>query len=149
MVARKKRVPAVLDTNVFVRNFKSQNKSSPNRRIIQLWLQENRLQLVVSDDVVSEYLATFTEVVEMEADRLHRWREHFKADDRCTRVNLGPRYWASRDPDDNVFLATARAGNAKYLVTNDRDLLDLPDDFKRMLPFAIVTPREFLDEFEQ
>lgn len=32
---------------------------------------------------------------------------------------------ASRDPDDNVVLATAITGRAKFLVTNDRDLLEL------------------------
>lgn len=31
-----------------------------------------------------------------------------------------------RDPDDNKFLAAAVAGGATLLVTDDRDLLDLP-----------------------
>lgn len=33
----------------------------------------------------------------------------------------------SRDPKDNIFLATAKAANANYLVSADRDLLDLKD----------------------
>jgi predicted nucleic acid-binding protein len=59
-------------------------------------------------------------------------------------VNLARRDIASRDKDDNVFLSTARAGKAKYLLTNDRDLLDLPAATKSRLPFAVLRPAEFL-----
>lgn len=31
----------------------------------------------------------------------------------------------SRDPKDDIFLATAKAGRADYLVSEDRDLLDI------------------------
>jgi predicted nucleic acid-binding protein len=61
-----------------------------------------------------------------------------------TLVNLGRRDDDCRDSDDNVFLSTARAGKAKYLVTNDRDLLDLPESVRRALPFLIKKPDEFL-----
>ncbi len=54
MSARKHRLPVVVDTNVFVRSFKTRTKSSPNRRVIRLWLIERRLQLIVSNDVVAE-----------------------------------------------------------------------------------------------
>jgi len=42
----------------------------------------------------------------------------------------------SRDPDDNLFVATAVAARAKFLVTQDRDLLVLEKPFG----VAIVTP---------
>jgi putative PIN family toxin of toxin-antitoxin system len=42
----------------------------------------------------------------------------------------------SRDPDDNLFVATAAAAAAKFLVTQDRDLLVLGKPFG----IAIVTP---------
>ena len=41
-----------------------------------------------------------------------------------------------RDPDDNLFVATAMAARAKYLVTQDRDLLVLGKPFG----IAIITP---------
>lgn len=63
---------------------------------------------------------------------------------RVTTVNLARRDEASRDPDDNVFLSTARAGKADYLVTNDHDLLDIPDSIQGALPFSIVKPSELL-----
>lgn len=42
----------------------------------------------------------------------------------------------SRDPDDHLFVATALAAGAKFLVTQDRDLLVLEKPFG----IAIVTP---------
>jgi putative PIN family toxin of toxin-antitoxin system len=48
----------------------------------------------------------------------------------------------SRDPDDNLFVATAAAGQAAYLVTQDRDLLVLEKPFG----VAIVTPVELLKQ---
>lgn len=144
MSARKQRIHVVLDTNVFVRNFKSRSKSSANRKIIRLWLLEKRLQLVVSPEVVAEYLEIFAEILEMDLQTIQEWRKRFVDDPRVTTVKTGRPYKESRDPDDNVFLSAARAGNAKYLISNDRDLLDIPEPIQRTLPFLIVRPDEFL-----
>jgi putative PIN family toxin of toxin-antitoxin system len=48
----------------------------------------------------------------------------------------------SRDPDDNLFVATAAAAKAAFLVTQDRDLLVLEKPFG----VAIVTPAELLKQ---
>lgn len=42
----------------------------------------------------------------------------------------------SRDPDDNLFVATAMAARAKFLVSQDRDLLVLEKPYG----IAIMTP---------
>jgi putative PIN family toxin of toxin-antitoxin system len=148
MSARKYRVPVVLDTNVFVRNFKSRSEFSPNRRIVRLWLLQRTLQLIVSDEVVAEYLEIFHEILAMDPDTVEDWRDRFANDPRSSLVKLARRDRLSRDPDDSVFLSTARAGKAKYLVTNDRDLLDLPQYLQKTLPFAILTPYHFLKQLE-
>lgn len=147
MVARRKRTPVVVDTNVFIRSFKARSNKNPNRRIIRLWLLEKRLQLIVSDELIQEYLGVFLDVLDMHEETVTAWQQRFD-DNRSTVVNLGKRYTESRDPDDNLLLATARSGRADYLVTNDRDLLELPAAFCRTLPFAIVTPETFLAEWE-
>jgi putative PIN family toxin of toxin-antitoxin system len=147
MVAKKKRVAVVLDTNVLIRNFHSSNPASPNKRVFRIWWQVRQLQLIVSTEVLNEYIMTFRDVLELDPEGATVWHERFETDSRCTLVNLGRRFTESRDPDDNVFLATAAAGSADYLITNDRDLLDLPPDFQKKLPFAIVTPKQFLDEW--
>ncbi len=49
-----------------------------------------------------------------------------------------------RDPRDDFLLVAALFGNADYLVTGDRDLLDIRHELE---PPRIVTPVEFLDLF--
>jgi putative PIN family toxin of toxin-antitoxin system len=148
MPVRKQRVVVVADTNLLVRSFKARSNANPNRRIIRLWLLERRLQLVVSRELVEEYLAIFSQVLGMAPALIEEWRLRFAEDSRVTVVRLGRRYTYSRDPDDNLLLATARAGKARSLITNDRDLLEMPEPVHRSLPFAIQTPQEFLTSWE-
>ena len=147
MVARKLRTRVVLDTNVLVRNARANSDLSPNRQIIRLWLIKKQIQLIVSSELVVEYLEILKDVLGLTPVTLQKWSIRFESDPRTTTAQLGRRYTESRDPDDNLLLATALAGKADYLVTNDRDLLDLPSAFRRTLPFAIVTPLQFLQEF--
>ena len=144
MTRRKKRLPVVLDTNVLVRAFKSGSNTNWNRRIVRLWLIEGKLQLVVSPELLDEYLGIFDEVLGMDAETIAEWRKRFESELQSTLVNFGRRYDASRDPDDNIVLATATTGEARYLITNDRDLLDLPHDFQKTLKYEIVRPPDFL-----
>ncbi len=37
----------------------------------------------------------------------------------------------SRDPDDNLLLATAAAGNAEFLISNDKDILEIAETTAR------------------
>lgn len=48
-----------------------------------------------------------------------------------------------RDPKDDMILSLAIFGNADYLVTGDKDLLDLKNE-KEIGKLKIVTPKEFL-----
>ena len=60
-----------------------------------------------------------------------------------TRSHLLP-----RDPDDEVFLNLAIQSDAEFLVTRDRDLLDLMDDSEFCSQFPhlrIVAPVGFLE----
>src|SRR5262249_2689379 len=117
------------------------------QRVFRLWLVEKRLQLVVSRELIDEYLEIFAEVLELDQTKITAWQMRFEDRSRCILVGLARRYTESRDPDDNLLLATATAGKAEYLVTNDLDLLELPIGFQRTLPVTILTPKEFLKAF--
>jgi len=51
----------------------------------------------------------------------------------------------ARDPKDDQFLAAAHAGNADYLISEDRDLLDLEE----YAGIPIITARAFLSILER
>ncbi len=144
VVSRRERRIIVFDTNVFVRALMSRSKTSPNHRVLRLWLVERELQLVVSAELLSEYLEVFEQVLGMTPEVIAKWRQRFTSDTRISSVNLGTRYKLSRDPDDNLVLATAAAGRASWLLTNDKDLLELPDESQKLFRYEITTPHQFL-----
>ena len=53
-----------------------------------------------------------------------------------------------RDPDDDMFIEVAYESKAKYIVTFDKDLLDLRNEERKIIvnnhEIKILTPREFL-----
>ncbi|MDP2035312.1 MAG: putative toxin-antitoxin system toxin component, PIN family [Polaromonas sp.] len=51
---------------------------------------------------------------------------------------------ACRDLMDLPFMQLAVAGSAQVLVSGDRDLLTLADEFEKVFACAILTPDEFL-----
>lgn len=108
-----------------------------------MWLLEKRLQLILSPELMDEYLEIFETVLGFKYELIAEWRKRFVEENRTTMVNLAKHFDQSRDPDDNLVLATAYAGQAESLLTNDRDLLDLPPGFRHTLPFEIVTPQQF------
>jgi predicted nucleic acid-binding protein len=111
-VPRKRaRIPVVFDTNLFITRFIKHDRHGINRRVMDLWQSQRKLQLIISPPVKREYL---------------RVLEAYAA--------------------DNKFLATARVGKAKYLVSRDHDLLDIPKAELRGLRFEIVTPLELLQK---
>lgn len=148
MPSRKARVRVVLDTNVIIAFHLSTNPQSVNTRVYQLWRNQRKLQLVVSDDTVAEYLEVLQRLGVSE-HRIKRLEERLKRRETVTHIRLGARPRASRDPDDNVVLATAMTGRVKFLVTNDRDLLELSAVDRRKFKFAIVTPNQLLMQLDE
>jgi len=143
---RKQRIRVVLDTNVLVGFYLSRHPSSPNREVFKLWRDRRKLQVILSDEIETEYLEVLSRLGVSEP-QIRRLRQRLKSRDTVTFVRLGARTTASRDPDDNLMLATAMTGKARFLITNDRDLLDITAGEKRRFKFAIITPAEFLSAF--
>ena len=140
---RKTRIAVVFDTNIIIGQLLAKTRLSANARVYDLWLVRRQLQLIVSEPIITEYLELL-ERIGVETENIARFHERLLNSPIVTQTNLGKRFNDSRDSDDNVMLDTAQAGRAKFLITNDRDLLEISDEAKRKFSFQIVKPMEFL-----
>jgi putative PIN family toxin of toxin-antitoxin system len=145
---RKERVPVVLDTNVVLGFYLSRSQGSPNGQVFRLWRDQRKLQLILSRELSKEYLEVLGRL-NVAPEKVARLAERLKLRKTITLVNLGARPNASRDPEDNFLLATALVGKASFLVTNDRDLLDIPATQRKRFKFEILTPRQLLARMEK
>ncbi len=142
MAVRRRGVPVVLDTNILVATFLSRNPRSPRVRVYRMWAAR-RLQLVISSEIQEEYLGVLADLGASQ-EHLEGLAHRPATRQTVTRVRPSRPIPLSRDPDDNKFLAAAVAAKARFLVTNDGDLLDIPMSALRPYRVRIVTPNEFL-----
>jgi len=116
---------AVLDTNVIVSA--TLIRGGNEDRILRAW-EHGAFDLVLSPEILDE----IGRVLAYDRLRRLRWVTDEKIVTLLEALALGSllvpgrvRVEASRDPEDNKFLAAALEGRAGYVVTGDRDLLDL------------------------
>lgn len=130
----------VFDTNVVVEAI-FWPRSTARRALTGLALR--RYKTAVSQAILDEYAAVTTEI----RARLfaHAQPSGALAWIAAKSVRVEPMPLdrkLSRDPDDNVFVASAAAAQAAFLVTQDRDLLVLEKPFG----VPIVTPVQLIRE---
>lgn len=130
---------AVLDPNVLVSAAIS--PAGPPRQILNAWTN-GRFELIISPTVLEELVDVLAR------PKFRRFISTAIAVAFIDGVAAGailaadqpePRTF-SRDPDDDYLIALARSTGAHYIVSGDRDLLDLTDPDP-----PILTPRQFLD----
>lgn len=132
----------VVDPNVLVSAAIS--SGGPPRAIVDAWIDE-RFELIASPELLGELRDV------LHRPRFHRWISVALADEYidglaqdATLVADPPAPTAvSRDPDDDYLIALARAADADYLVSGDRDLLELRDPDP-----PVLSPRQFLDRLQ-
>lgn len=146
MALKKDRIPSVFDTNLFITRFIKHNRYGINRRVIDLWQEQRKTQLILSQPLQDEYLYVLKNYINISDYRLETLTNRLETASYITRVNLGKRFYISRDPKDNMLLDTAHTGNAKFLITLDKDLLEIPKSDLKGFRFEIVTPFEFLQK---
>ncbi len=112
--------------------------------MIDLWQEQRKIQLILSQPLQDEYLYVLKNYLNISDSRLGTLTNRLENASYITRVNLGKRFYLSRDPKDNMLLDTAHIGNAKFLISLDKDLLDIPKSDIKGFRFEIVTPFEFL-----
>ena len=130
----------VLDTNVVISA--TLIRGGNEDRILRAW-RRRRFDLVLSPPILEELgRALFYEKLQK-----FRWMSEdevaalLQALAQGSELVSGPTaVRASRDPDDDKFIAAALEGEAEYVVTGDHDLLDL-DPYEGV---RIVTPAAFL-----
>ena len=148
-MAKRGRLPAVVDTNVFVANFLTRSSESYNRRLVRSWMIERKFTLLLSAQIVDEYLKIFDERLGFDAQRIARWRKRFGDRGTTRHIVVRRKLEVSRDPKDNVFLATAKAGKALFFISNDRDLLEVSKPQQQTLNLEIVGPERYLEYLVQ
>jgi len=116
----------IIDTVVFVRSLI--NPKSRSGRIV--FSHNKSYQLFVSEPIVKEILevlkrpeltAKFRTLLKMDFQSIIDLLGHASV------VEIPNIPLVSRDPKDNKFIATASKAKADYLVSEDRDLLDLKE----------------------
>lgn len=116
--------------------------------IIAAW-RDGRIAVVTCEEIITEYQ------VVLNRSSIRRRYRHIRSGTiaasvatlreygRLVTVTQVPQV-VVRDPDDNVILACATAGDADYVVSRDRDLLDLV----AYRGISIVSERTFLSILE-
>jgi len=119
-------IRAVLNTNVFLRALI--NSHSRCGRLLDEFADD--YELVLSPAIVREVLevlhrprlrAKFSQITQLDIARIIALFEQAQVVDPQDVLPV------CRDPDDDKFLACARSAGAKYLVTEDKDLLVLEE----------------------
>ena len=129
----------VLDTNIFV----SMALGGHVGKINDEW-RAGKFILVVSEDIVSEYLEVLqrpklhlkSHTIATIVNRVYRKAE-FVAPEEKILVVLA-------DTSDNKFIEAAIKGKTDYIVSGDKHLLEL----KEYESIPIITAREFIDILE-
>lgn len=135
----------LVDTNVlFSRLLQSSHTNSSINRLFDAVIRE-RFLLVVPEDVLDEliearekkpYLANA-----ISAEEMQRFIRFLRSVAEILPRQTDPAPSVLRDPRDDFLLIAAAIGDADYLITGDRDLLDIRDRLTRP---RIVTVTEFL-----
>lgn len=136
---------AVIDTNVLISAALSP-RSAP-AQIVDCLLQH--ATLVFSRETFEEletrlWRPKFDRYLDMERRRL--LLHDFAAAAQWIDLPAPPRLAYSRDPDDDMFLHTVLLGKAEWLISGDKDLLELPPaDWG----FEILSPAQALEKWHQ
>jgi len=126
----------ILDTNIFV----SMALGGQVGKINDKWRAGDFL-LVVSDDIISEYLDVLqrpklhlkSRTIAVITGRIYRKAKFVKPEERVSGVQP--------DPKDDKFLEAAVAEQVDFIVSGDKHLLDL----KSFRSIPIITARKFMN----
>jgi uncharacterized protein len=127
----------VIDTNVFVPSFFGGNP----QKIVDMWKQ-GKLTLCLSKEIISEY-TTVIDRIGLENQK--ELKEIFSLFARGIYSVFSGKTPVLKvvidDPDDDKFIECAVALKAEYIISGDKDLLEVSE----YMGIKILNPREFLN----
>ncbi len=126
----------VIDTNVLVSGIFWHGVPG---QILDKWVN-NKFELITSTMIIEEYADTLLEISKgKRGDLVQNWL--LLITQYAHTVEIKKRFHLSADPDDDKFIECAVAGDAQYIISGDKHLLDL----KAVFNIDIVTPRAFIN----
>ena len=105
-------------------------RAASNRHLRLLRLTAAEHTGLYCDEIIDEYLAKLLQRGHP-PDRARRLIAYIRGAFEAVRLVSTQAPFRPRDPDDEVFLLCAIDGDADYLVSEDRDLLELADRYAR------------------
>jgi len=129
----------VLDTNLFIAAFF--NKKSFSYKILDM-AKRNEISLIVSDEILKEINHILRNIKPNSSfkNKINLILKKAKLIKNIPKVKE-----IKKDSSDNKFLATAFAGKADFIISNDKHLLSL----KKFYKIEILTPKNFLKKIKE
>ena len=129
----------VLDTNVFISGIFWEGNASA--AIIEAWRNE-KFTLVSSHALLEEFARVLHSFkIKMDEDMIEAW-QHLIIENSIIVEPINKLEIVKFDPSDNKFFEAAVAGNAEYIVSQDRHLLQV----RTYQGIQVLTPPEFLQK---
>lgn len=122
----------VIDTNVLISGIFWQGIP---RQILNLWL-EGKIEIVITQEIFQEYLKIIQEI-DSNKKILQNWT--LLISEKSTIISDTVIVKLCRDPKDDQFINCALLGKVDYLISGDKDLLELKTNL-----IEIVNPKAFL-----
>ena len=111
-------IRAVFDANIYVAAYLSKNPRSPNKELFRRW-RAREFTLLVSHAILEEVIEKFDQRGIDQALTLELVSFILADAEYIVTSDEAPPALIVDDPDDDLILACAMAGNAGYLVTYD------------------------------
>jgi putative PIN family toxin of toxin-antitoxin system len=131
-------IRCIIDTNTIISgliNFKSKPQMAIDFALLEYEVLSSDETIIELFDVINR--SKFDKYISFE----ERYLFSRKYINLTLNIKISQSFTICRDPKDNKFLDLAYSGNADYIITGDKYLLELNPFYKT----KIVTPSEFLD----
>ena len=127
----------VFDTNIFISGIFWKGSSN---KVITHW-KEGKFTLVASLEAVSEIIKVLKDFKIRLSDEMIKGRVDLIVGNSITVEPKEKIAIVKDDPKDNIFIETAVAGNADYIISQDSHLLKL----KEFRGIKIITPEDLIN----